>query len=230
MNEPSKSLSLREQELLNLAAQGLTDAGIAHQLGISTSTVNTYWIRIRSKMGAHSRSKLISDYLKSDSERLMQELQEENERLHRVIEGLEQSSGARHRGLFNVGSGSSEAVVVVGVGGEITGVTQTACVLFGYEADEMLGMSVDMLVPEDLRHGHVRDRDSYWSAPTPRQMGHSVTPAVRKDGTTFPALISLALLQSTQGTFVNTVVRDITPQVKVAHDQILAKDPNRREA
>ena len=44
-------LSERENQMLQMAARGLTDQGIAHELGISVGTVGTYWGRVREKMG-----------------------------------------------------------------------------------------------------------------------------------------------------------------------------------
>src|SRR5262245_36101632 len=44
-------LSERERQLIELAAEGHTDASIANELGISEATVSTYWGRVRIKIG-----------------------------------------------------------------------------------------------------------------------------------------------------------------------------------
>jgi DNA-binding CsgD family transcriptional regulator len=44
-------LSNREAEIVELAIQGFTNEAIAHKLGISIGTVNTYWVRVRMKTG-----------------------------------------------------------------------------------------------------------------------------------------------------------------------------------
>ena len=44
-------LSPREAEIVELAIEGLTNEGIAHRLSLSVGTVNTYWLRIRLKVG-----------------------------------------------------------------------------------------------------------------------------------------------------------------------------------
>jgi len=49
-------LTAREVEVLRLVAQGLTDAQVAEQLGISRRTVNWYLTVIYSKIGVSSRS------------------------------------------------------------------------------------------------------------------------------------------------------------------------------
>jgi DNA-binding CsgD family transcriptional regulator len=53
-------LSEREREILDLAIEGLTDQQISNQLSITASTVNSYWVRIRGKLGHLSRTELVS--------------------------------------------------------------------------------------------------------------------------------------------------------------------------
>lgn len=54
------ALSGREKEVLELAAQGLVDKQIASELGVAYATVNTYWSRIRQKLGAANRSHAVA--------------------------------------------------------------------------------------------------------------------------------------------------------------------------
>jgi DNA-binding CsgD family transcriptional regulator len=53
-------LSQRELEVLDLAAKGCTDKEISKELGIGVGTVNTYWTRIRGKLGTSSRAEAIA--------------------------------------------------------------------------------------------------------------------------------------------------------------------------
>jgi len=43
--------------------------------------------------------------------------------------------------------------------------------MFGYVRDELMGQSVDLLVPDAIRHQHYRHRDSYLEHPRTRPMG-----------------------------------------------------------
>lgn len=52
------ALSPRELEVLRLAAEGLTDSSICHNLSIAPGTLGTYWVRIRNKTGLTSRAEL----------------------------------------------------------------------------------------------------------------------------------------------------------------------------
>ena len=50
------TLSSREIEVLRLAAAGCADKEIALHLGVSLTTVRTYWDRIRGKIRAKNRT------------------------------------------------------------------------------------------------------------------------------------------------------------------------------
>lgn len=54
------SLSPREQQVLDLAASGLTDEQIAWHLHLSENTVDTYMRRIFDKLGANSRPNAVA--------------------------------------------------------------------------------------------------------------------------------------------------------------------------
>lgn len=56
-------LSAREEQVLALAATGLIDKQIAVKLGVTLSTLRTYWTRIRAKVGEGSRSALVAVYV-----------------------------------------------------------------------------------------------------------------------------------------------------------------------
>ncbi|RYG34990.1 PAS domain-containing protein [bacterium] len=56
-------LSVREREVVDLAILGQTDEQIAQGLSISSSTVNSYWVRIRGKVGFLSRTEIVAKML-----------------------------------------------------------------------------------------------------------------------------------------------------------------------
>src|SRR5579862_4166396 len=82
----SISLSERERQLLVLAAQGFTDQGISHKLGISLATVGTYWGRVRIKFGPLSRTELVAVYLREESAATINELKRTNSSLLDAVE------------------------------------------------------------------------------------------------------------------------------------------------
>jgi len=83
--------------------------------------------------------------------------------------------------------------------------------LFGYTREEMLGLTVEALVPEAARSAHERHRARYLSHPVTRPMGSGLKlEARRKDGSHFPVEISLSSVRSGTGFRVTTIIRDIT--------------------
>ena len=72
----TKELSPREDEILELCVQGLTNDAIAHRLGISVGTVNTYWLRIRMKVGGSGRTDTVVRIIKDRAEKALREMWE----------------------------------------------------------------------------------------------------------------------------------------------------------
>lgn len=86
--------------------------------------------------------------------------------------------------------------------------------LFGYRREELVGQSVDLLVPAHFRAAHPGHRDRYFAQPRSRPMGAGVAlTAVRKDGTEFPAEISLSALETGGGLVVSAAIRDVTDRL-----------------
>ena len=84
-------------------------------------------------------------------------------------------------------------VLVINKTGEIKLVNRYICDCFGYSEDELLGQSVEMLLPSRHRHRHAALRDEYYKAPTVRTMGpgRDLT-ALHKDGSEFPVEVGLS--------------------------------------
>ncbi|MFQ3586069.1 MAG: helix-turn-helix transcriptional regulator [Fimbriimonadaceae bacterium] len=57
------ALSDREKEIVERAANGLTDKEIAKDLGIATGTVKTHWTRVRTKFRCSTRAQAVALYL-----------------------------------------------------------------------------------------------------------------------------------------------------------------------
>ncbi|WP_190513247.1 PAS domain S-box protein [Oscillatoria sp. FACHB-1407] len=106
---------------------------------------------------------------------------------------------------------ASEAVIVSNARGEIVIFNTKAEDLFGYSADEVLGRSIESLMPERFRQGHLVFRAEYNRQPSQRSMGHARNLyALRKDGTEFPIEAGLSSVQIEDERFVLTFLTDIS--------------------
>ena len=58
--DPTAKLTKRDRDILELASRGLTDKQIADELGMGRGTVIGYWVRIRLKLQASSRTEAVA--------------------------------------------------------------------------------------------------------------------------------------------------------------------------
>jgi len=78
----------REEQVLVLAASGLTDKEIAVRLGISPDTVGTYWRRILAKYQAASRTEVVAKYAEQRTKAAVDNLRYVNECLKLVADHM----------------------------------------------------------------------------------------------------------------------------------------------
>ena len=120
---------------------------------------------------------------------------------------------AKFRGLLEA---APDAIVGITRDGNITLVNAQAERLFGYARDELLGQPIEILVPEQARDLHPDRRTHYFTQPTPRPMGAGTQLAARrKDGSEFPAEISLSALDTEDGMVVSAAIRDVTDRLEM---------------
>ena len=123
-----------------------------------------------------------------------------------------------------------DAMVCVERDGRIALVNAQAERLFGYHREELIGQPVEVLVPDGARELHLRHRAGYDDDPRPRPMGAGMELAGRRrDGSTFPAEISLSAFDTDQGRLVTAAVRDITERLEAQAERQRLKTQAERD-
>jgi PAS domain S-box-containing protein len=131
---------------------------------------------------------------------------------------------------------SLSAIVMVNQQGRIVLVNAQTEKLFGYSREELIGHSVELLVPERFRGAHPADRAQFFAAPQVRSMGTDRNLfARRKDGSEFLVEIGLNPIRTDEGVVVLTAIVDITERKRTEEElekerrflrQVIDIDPN----
>ena len=85
--------------------------------------------------------------------------------------------------------------------------------VFGYQRDELIGQSVDILTPVRLRGAHARHRSGFIHHPKTRRASDLF--GLRKDGTEFPVEVGLNPIQTQEGLLVLSAIVDISERKRL---------------
>lgn len=134
--------------------------------------------------------------------------------LMRMIEQARIRNQAAFEGVLE---SAPDSIVIMDGAGHIVLVNDLAEKLFGYKRDDLIGQPIEILVPERYTN-HKALRDEYLKSPRVRALSSGTTLAGRrKDGSEFPAEITLAPLETEGGVLVTACIRDATG--RIAHEE-----------
>ena len=129
----------------------------------------------------------------------------------------------------NLLESAPDAMIIIDHYGKIAIVNGQAEEMFGYSREEMMGQEIELLLPEALHDRHLSHRARYAHDPKLRPMGIGMElHARRKDGSVFPVDISLSPVTSASGSFVSSVIRNVTNRKKMERDLITARQEAER--
>ncbi len=118
-----------------------------------------------------------------------------------------------------------DAMLLVDHEGRICHANMRACELFGYPREELVGLSVDALLPERLRGTHAAHRQEYAGGMRVRPMGQGLELfGQRRDGVEFPVEISLSPIRTGSGSLIAAAVREISERKRVEAQLIEARE------
>ncbi len=110
--------------------------------------------------------------------------------------------------IFNA---TPDAMLISDMRGVITQTNQQAELLLGYGIGELVGQSIEILVPEGFRAKHPEKHAKFVADPVTRPLRTGRTlQARRKDGSTFDVDISVSPIKTEQGMFFASALRDVT--------------------
>ena len=122
----------------------------------------------------------------------------------------------KFRALLN---SAPDATVIVNESGIIEMMNDQTEQLFGYTREELIGKTVELLIPHELAEKHAAHRLNFMQSARVRTMGEGIVlNAVKKNGQHFPVEISLSPLQTDEGLLVSAAVRDISRRRMLEQD------------
>jgi PAS domain S-box-containing protein len=141
---------------------------------------------------------------------------EREAREHRRTEAARDHYAARERLYSAAVESSNDAIITKSLEGTITGWNSAAERLFGYVAAEVVGKSIEIIVPPD-RVAEVHD--ALRRVSSGERIEHNETVRLRKDGSPIEVSLSVSPIKNVSGTIIGAAktARDITPSKRTQH-------------
>ena len=118
---------------------------------------------------------------------------------------------------------ANDAVVSIDASGKVVLWNQGAAEMFGYGSDEMMGETLDAIIPDRFREAHAEGLERVGGGGERHVIGKTVElAALDSDGREFPIELSLATWEVEGERFYSGIIRDITERKVAEHALHLA--------
>jgi PAS domain S-box-containing protein len=118
--------------------------------------------------------------------------------------------------LTSLFENATEGIILTNKAGTIILVNPAADKMFGYEKEELIGLPVEILIPEKFKHHHHHLREGFYHQPSNRVMGRNRDlNARKKDGEDMPVEVSLSHYERDGELFVIAFIIDITRRKEI---------------
>ncbi|OYZ22300.1 MAG: hypothetical protein B7Y39_07810 [Bdellovibrio sp. 28-41-41] len=142
----------------------------------------------------------------------------------KIVDSLLESED-KFRGLLET---AYDSIIIVDENGHIEFANRQTKTWLGYEPEELIGRSIEILIPDRFNKSHHEKRAEYIKRPASRPMGRSLElSAKRKDGSEFPVEVSLSPFKTLRGTVVTAFLRDMTDQKRADSQQKFLAETSR---
>lgn len=185
------NLTEQEKRVLQSLASGFSERETYLRLEIPESEFGSVWMRITEEFEGNLAENMEETELRHA--------------YHRVnIRRLEAELWASEARLSALMETAPEPILIInGRSGTIESVNNQALLMFGYTMRELIGKSMEMLVPEDIKKIHVAYRTGFLNSARKREMGyHPPIYAVCKDGRQLQLDIALTATSATDDVMV----------------------------
>src|SRR3984885_1222485 len=122
-----------------------------------------------------------------------------------------------------------DAMIIIDEQGIVRYVNRQVSALFGYAHDEIVGQSIERLMPARFRGRHVAHRQDYTAVPRIRALGEGLSLfGQRSDGSEFPVEISLSPIQDGKRLLVAAAIRDVTERKRTEAELKMTREASER--
>jgi len=129
----------------------------------------------------------------------------------------------RNEWLNTVVNTSADGIIAIDEQGKLTLFNPAAGCIFGWKPEEMIGQSLDRLIPHELRQGHYQKVRNYFATNMPKMVERQII-GLRRNGEHFPMEMSIAIGGPSDKHFAVAILRDITLRKRHEEELRLAKE------